>query len=196
MQRLEDKDPGPPFTIEVSANRAGPESTYKVTGIMRNNGSETYEAIGLNATFYDDQGFEHGPKQANVPFLLLNPGEECPFSVEIAARSVEYFLLHPDGRPTGTESAPVVLGNLSLSYDSQESVRIVGVATNKNEFKIKNVVVAGVLIDASQQIVSLGSVYVLEEDIAPNASVRFELRIKREPFVRYRLYAQSERDWQ
>ena len=196
MTRLEDKDPGPPFTIEVSANRLGENSTYKVTGIVRNDGAQTYAAVGLNATFFDDEDFRHGPIEADVPCLLLAPGQECPFSVQIPARRVEYFLLHPDGYPTGTESTTVALSNLSLSYDGLESVRITGTATNKNPYKIKDIVIAGVLRDASGQIVSLGATYILQEDIEPNASVRFDLRIKRVPFTRYWLYTQAERDWQ
>ena len=196
MTRLEDKDPGPPFTISVSANRAGENSVYKVTGIVHNDSNQTYEAIGVNATFFDDQGFRHGPIEANIACLHLSPGEDCPFSVEIPARRVQSFLLHPDGRPSKTESAPVQLSSLNLSYDGLESVRITGLATNKNAFKVRNVVVTGVLLDASDQIVSLGSTFVLQEDIEPNQSVRFELRIKRVPFSRYQLYAQAERDWQ
>jgi hypothetical protein len=196
MIRLADEDPGPPFTILVSANRALENSVYKVTGIVRNDGTQTYEAIGVNATFFDDQGFRQGPLEADVPCLLLAPGQECPFSVELAARRIQAFLLHPDGRPTGTESTTVALSNLALSYDGAESVRITGIATNKDPFKIKDIVVAGVLRDAGDQIVSLGAAYVLQEDIEPNASVRFDLRIKRVPFARYQLYTQAERDWQ
>ena len=196
MTRLEDKDPGPPFTITVSANRVGENSVYKVTGLVRNDSTKTYEAIGVNATFFDDQGFRHGPIDADIACLFLSPGEECPFSVEIPARRVEYFLLHPEGRPSDTESAPVRLSNLGLSYDGLESVRITGVATNQNPFKVQDVVVTGVLLDASGQIVSLGSTFILREDIEPNQSVRFDLRIKRVPFYRYQLYAQAERDWQ
>ena len=196
MARLESRDPGPPFSISVSANRLGENSVYKVTGTVRNDSDRTYEAIGVNATFFDDQGFRHGPLQATIACLFLSPGEECPFSVEIAARRVQSFLLHPEGRPSNTESAPMQLGNLNLRYDGLESVRITGSATNTSPFKVRNVVVTGVLLDASDQIVSLGSTFVLQEDIMPNQSVRFDLRIKRVPFVRYRLYTQAERDWQ
>jgi hypothetical protein len=196
MGRLPDNDPGPPFTILVSANRLGANSTYKVTGIVRNDASRTYEAIGVNATFFDDQNFRHGPIEAEVPCLLLGPGQECPFSVEIPARRLQAFLLHPDGRPTGTESTSVALSNLSLSYDGLESVRITGTATNNNPYKVKNIVITGVLRDDSDHIVSLGATYVLREDIEPNASVRFDLRVKRVPFVRYWIYTQAERDWQ
>jgi hypothetical protein len=196
MTRLQDKDPGPPFSIFVSANRLGANSVYKVTGLVRNDSDRTYEAIGVNATFFDDQGFRHGPIEADIACLFLSPDEECPFSVEIPARRIQTFLLHPEGRPSTTESVPVQLSSLSLSYDGTESVRITGVATNIKPFKVKNVVVSGVLLDASDQIVSLGSAFVLQEDIGPNQSVRFDLRIERVPFVRYRLYAQAERDWQ
>jgi hypothetical protein len=194
--RLNDTDPGPPLTLLVSSNRAGENSTYKVTGIVRNNSTETYEAIRINATFFDDQNFRHGPLQAKFPFLLLGPNEECPFSIEIAARRVVSFLLHPDGRATGRESAAVALSNVNLYYDSADSIRITGIATNKNEFKLKDVTVAGVLRDTSEQIVSLGSTIVLQEDILPNAWVQFELRIPRTSFYHYQLYAQAERDWE
>jgi hypothetical protein len=196
MTRLPDRDPAPPFSIFVSANRAGEASTYKVTGLVRNDGSETYEAVGVIATFFDDEGFRHGPLDAEVPFLLLNPGEVSPFSIELAARRVVSFLLHPEGRPTGRQSAPVVVSNVALSYDGLDSVRITGVATNRNEFKIKNVVVAATLLDSGGQIVSLGFAYVLQEDITPGASVRFDVRVERQPFYRYQLYTQAERDWE
>ncbi|MBL7201615.1 MAG: hypothetical protein ISS56_15860 [Anaerolineae bacterium] len=196
MTQIKDTDPGPPFTIVVSANRSGENSTYKVTGTMFNHSSKMYEAVGMNATFYDDQNFRHGPLDVNVPFQLLAPGEETPFSIEIAARRVQSFLLHPEGRATGRESAPVTLSNVSLSYAGTDSVRISGLAANPNAFMIKNVAVAGVLLDGSGQIVSLGSTYVLQEDITQNSSVAFDLRIPRVPFLRYQLYAQSERDWE
>jgi hypothetical protein len=164
--------------------------------MISNPTDETYEAVGILATFFDDEGFYHGPIDAEVPFRFLAPGESCPFSVEIAARRVQSFFLHPEGRPSNTESAPVALSGLSLHYDSEESVRVTGYATNPNEFMIQNITVAGVLLDTHQQIVSLGSTYLLEENILPNTTLRFDLRIPRVPFERYWLYAQAERDWQ
>lgn len=196
MTRIVDTDPAPPLTVLVSANRAGDNSTYMVTGIVRNDSTETYEAISVNATFFDDQDFRHGPLKVEFPFLLLKPGEECPFSVELAARRVTAFLLHPNGRPTKRESAAITLSNVNLIYDSADSVRITGTATNINAFKIKNIAIAGVLRDASGEIVSLGSTFLLQEDITANAQVRFELRIPRVSFARYQLYGQAERDWE
>lgn len=195
MVQIEDRDPGPPLTIIVSTARLLDNSVYLVSGLLRNDTAETFEAIGIDATFFDDEGFRHGPMHAEVPFLLLGPGEECPFYVELAARRLLSFQLHPNGRPSERRSAPVALSNLGLSYGS-DSVRITGKATNVNEFKAKNVVVAGVLLDASGHIVSLGSTYVLEEDISPNGAVWFDMRIALVPFYRYRLYAQAERDWE
>ena len=195
MQRLEDRDPGPPFSIAISANRALENSVYKVTGFVRNDGTEVYENIGVVVTFYDDEGFRHGPLEADCPFILLAPGEQSPFSIQVAARRVVSFLAHPNGRPTGRQSAPVLLSSLSMFYGG-DSVRITGLASNGNEFKIKNVVVAGALYDASGQMVSLGSTFLLQEDILPGSGVWFDLRIEYVPFVRYQLYAQAERDWE
>jgi hypothetical protein len=196
LERLRDRDPGPPFSISVSANRAGPNSTYKITGFVRNDGDETYEAIALVATFFDDEGFRHGPLDVRCPCVLLAPGELCPYSIESAVRRPVSFLLHPEGRPTKRESTPVELADVRLVDDGLDSVRITGRAINRQPFKIKNPVVTGALEDGSGQMVSIGWSYVLQEDIEPGQGVPFSARIQRVPYVRYRLYAQAERDWQ
>jgi hypothetical protein len=196
MERLKDRDPGPPFSISVSANRALEDSVYQVTGLVRNDGDETYEAIGVIATFYSDDGFRFGPVDVRCPCTLLAPGESCPFSVEVTVRRPVAFLLHPEGRPTKRESALVALSGVQLLADGLDSMRITGVATNVNAFKVKNPIVSGVLVDASGQMVSLGYAYVVVEDIEAGAGVRFDLRVARAPYVSYQLYAQAERDWQ
>jgi hypothetical protein len=198
MIRRPDRDPGPPFSITVSANRAGPNSVYIVSGIVRNDGQETYEAIDVDATFWDDEGFRHASVDVRCPCVLLRPGEECPYMIETAMRRPVSFLLHPKGRPSGPgrESIPVELSHVQLIYDATDSARIVGMATNRQPFKAKNIVVAGVLLDTAQQIVAMGSTYVLQEDILLGGSVPFDLRVERASFQSYRLYAQAERDWQ
>ena len=220
LERLRDTDPGPPFTVEVSANRATQDplveksQLYQVAGIVRNDGDQTYAVSTIHVTFFDAEGFRgsfhrypgrgrtggewvwHGRTQADFACMLLAPGESCPFIAEIGAQDMAAFLVHPDAVPTDRESAPVELSNLSLAHDSTSFVRITGTATNKNAFKVKNVTVSGVLIDDSGQIVSMGSTYVLKEDILPDASVQFDVRIGYEPFDSYRLYAQAERDWE
>jgi hypothetical protein len=218
LTQLEDKDPGPPFTVEISANRASPDPldaqnvTYKVTGLMRNNGTETYSVSAVNVTFFDASGFRgsfyrfpqpwqtggewiwHGKTEADFGCLLLAPGEECPFSVQITARNMVSFLIHADATATGRQSAPVALSNLRVVRDGSSFVRITGTATNRNSFNVKSVTVSGALLDASGQIVSLGSTYVVQAGIVPGGSVPVDLRIPAESFANYRLYAQAERE--
>jgi hypothetical protein len=69
-------------------------------------------------------------------------------------------------------------------------------ASNSNPFEVKNVVVSGVLLDGSGQMVETGAAYVLQDGIEAGESVRFDVRIWHEEFVTYRLYAQAERDWE
>ena len=116
--------------------------------------------------------------------------------IEITAQDMASFLIHPDGTPTDRVSAPVELSNVRLADEGIGFYRISGTATNGNTFKVKNVTVSGVLLDVSGQIVSIGSTYVLQEDIAPGEAVRFEVRIEKEDYVDIQLYAQAERDWE
>lgn len=218
LVQVEDTDPGPPFTVEVSANTATQDPLvqdsrrYKITGLVRNDGEQTYAVSALHVTFFDAKGFRgtyqrfpgrgrtggewvwHGQTEADLACLLLAPGEECPFGVEITAQDMGSFLIHPDAVATERVSAPVELGGVRLVDEGTGYLRISGTATNDNPFAVKNVTVSGTLIDASGQIVSVGSTYVLEKDIAPGASVPFDVRVEKMPYVRYQLYAQAERD--
>ena len=126
---------------------------------------------------------------------LLAPGEACPFLIEITAQDMASFLIHPDGTATDRVSAPIELSRVRLADEGTDFYRISGTATNGNAFKVKNVTVSGVLLDASGQIVSMGSAYVLQEDIAPGASVRFDVRVDKAAYAQYQLYAQAEQDW-
>jgi hypothetical protein len=180
----------------VSANRALGENAYLVSGMVRNNGADTYEAIGVLVTFYDAEGFEFGPTHARVPCTLLAPGESCPYIIEANLRRPTAVLMHPEGRRTERESAPMVLSDVRRISDTRDSVRLTGQATNQNPFKTKNPIVMGVLIDQYGQMISLGYTYETVEDIEPGNSVPFSLRIKARPYVRYRTYVQAERDWQ
>jgi LysM repeat protein len=213
LEWLPDNDPGPPFSVEIVTNRAIPHpllpasQTYQVAGIVRNDGTETYAISRINVTFIDEEGFRgyvarrsnlgerHGETEAEFACLLLAPGETCPFVAEITAQDMAAFLVHPDAGPTGRESAPVELSQVTLSYEGPNIVRISALASNPNPFEVKNVVVAGVLLDARGQIVQTGAAYVLQDGIGTGESVRFDVRIRHEEFVTYRLYAQAERDW-
>jgi hypothetical protein len=162
---------------------------------MRNEGSKTYEGVAIDATFWDVDGVRVPGLDARCPCVLLAPGEECPFSIVATVRRPVSFLLHPEGRATERQSVPVTLTGVRMSRDGLTSVRITGVAVNEQPFKIKNVIVAGVLEDGSGQMVSMGWTHGLQEDILPGGSVPFDLRVELVPFERYRLYAQAERDW-
>jgi LysM repeat protein len=221
LEWLPDTDPGPPFTIEVSANRASQDPlveksrTYLVTGIVRNDGDRTYAVSGIGVTFFDAEGFRgtfdpairdgeivggewnwHGQTEAEFAALLLAPGAEWPFSVEITAQDMASFTIHPDAVATGRESAQVELSGVQVTDEGTGYLHISGTATNVNAFEIKNVTVSGVLLDGSGQIVSSGSVYVLQEDIEPGDSVRFEVRAEKRSCADYQLYTQAERDWE
>jgi hypothetical protein len=225
LVQLPDNDPGPPLTVEVSANRAYPDPlveqsrTYQVSGIVRNDGSAHYALSALHVTFFDAEGFRgsyrrfpgpgrmggewlwHGRTEANVPCLLLAPGEECPFDVEITAQDMASFLIHSDASATERQSVPLEADGLRLSRDSTGYVQIAGQVRNDQPFRIKNVVLSGVLLDDKGEMVSLGSTYLLQEDIGPGQIVEFDIRVEDPmnrlgvPFTDYRVYAQAERDW-
>jgi len=222
LEQLSDTDPGPPLTIQVSAVRIRENGNYQVTGWVRNDGAQVYGGIGVIATFFTElecgevrvpnKGRNgqagsgsveygcapnwHGPIEVYAPCPLLAPGAECPFSLEIYPRDYVAYHLHPEGAAIEyREPAAVELSGVQVVDAGSNTVRIVGTATNANSFAVKNVIVSGVLLDAGGQMVSIGSTFGLEEDIAPGVSVLFGVRVAKEPYVRYRLYAQAERDW-
>jgi hypothetical protein len=75
-------------------------------------------------------------------------------------------------------------------------VRITGTATNENPFAVRDANIAGMLIDAAVntskagQIVSVGMAIVPGE-IAPGASVSFDLHIEQAPYAYYEVQAQA-----
>jgi hypothetical protein len=121
--------------------------------------------------------------------------------VQITAQDMASFLIHPDARATDRQSAPLEASGLRLARDGTAYVTISGQVENAHLFKVKNVVLSGVLVDAAGEIVSLGSTYLIEEDVEPGQVVDFEIRIHdpmysaRTTFVGYQVYAQAERDW-
>ena len=225
LEPVPDTDPGPPFAVEVSANRAYADPLveqsrrYLVSGIVRNEGSETYSLSTLHVTFFNADGFRgsyrrfpgphnmggewiwEGRTEADLPCLVLGPGQECPFIVEIAAQDMGSVLIHPDANVTERSAVSLPVGSLSLVRDGSQYVRIVGQVRNDHSSTVKNVVLSGVLLDAQGEIVALGSTYLaVAEGMAPGESVRFEIRIHdptysaQTPFVQFRVYAQAERD--
>jgi len=217
LARIEDTDPGPPFTILVSTIRIEEDGKYKVTGTVRNDGSEIYGGTGVIATFYEEEKpcYERkvsgppgkgqpsdetvtvcdpnwfGPVKVYAACTLLEPGAECPFSLEIYARDYVAYHLHPEGTPVEyRQPASLVLSGVNVSNDGIGNVRITGTATNENAFAVRDVNIAGTLLDAGGQIVSLGSTRVLG-NIEPGASAAFDLRIEYKPYAHYELFVQG-----
>jgi hypothetical protein len=174
--------------------------------VVRNDGTETHEGVGIHATFYtlgpsgqgagEDELYPHGPVDAYCPCPFLEPGAECPFSVEIYERNYTAYGLHPYGQPiafhTAHEPASITVSNLRVSNDGIGNVRVTGMVTNKNDFAIKSATIAGALLDADGRVLSEGSTVVLG-GVEPGASASFDLRIKYKPYARYELYVQGVR---
>jgi hypothetical protein len=193
IRRFEDTDPGPPFTMRVSHIFPG-KDRFKLTGWVRNDGSETYEGIGVVGTLFNDTGWWLGAVDAHCPCLFLEPGAECPFSLETYPGDYVAYRLHPEGRAVEyRQPASLVLSDLNLTDDGIGNLRVTGKAINRNEFAVENAIVAGMLIDANGHIVSLGSTFV-RGDIVPGVAVAFDLRIKHEPYAHYQLYVQAVRN--
>jgi hypothetical protein len=190
LDRIPDADPAPPFTILVSSLRQGPYSTYRVVGTVRNDSQEVYEAIDVVATFFDNQEFRHVVR-ARCPCLVLEPGGVCPFSAEVVAKDLVGYLLHPEGRPSEYRRLiPVATQGVRISG----GVQIVGTVVNQSpHHATRHIVVAGALLDASGQMVSLGSTFVLEH-VPPGGSVPFSLHVAYVPYTNYRLYVQAEQE--
>lgn len=221
LTQIEDTDPGPPFTILISSNTAEQDplvegsKTYRITGLVRNDGTQTYDVSAIHVTFFDADGFRgtftpairdgklvggewdwHGEIDAEFSALLLAPGEVWPFSIAITAQNMASFLIHPDAVVATREWVPVEVSGVRVVQDGTSFVRFTGTATNVGTVAAKNVAVAGTLLNASGQIVSVGSTLVVQEDIAPGESVKFDLRIEKQAYASYQLYAQAERDWE
>jgi hypothetical protein len=222
LAQVPDTDPGPPLTIEVTTNYAVPNPDfeggliYNVAGLVHNPTDETYAVTAVHVTFYDAEGFKgafypfpskggsrrskpggewiwHGRTEADVGCMVIAPGGSCPFSVQIAAQDMASFLVHPDAEiAIWREPASVTLRDVQVFDEGAGSVRISGMANNDNAFPVKNVVIAGFLLDANEQRVSMGEVYVLHIDAG--ASAPFDLWTAKQPFVDYELYVQAEQD--
>ena len=216
LVQVEDKDPGPPFSVGISLNQATPNplldgtQIYRISGLLRNEGDAVYAVNAVHVTFFDAGGFRgsfnpfpkrrygeyvwHGALEADFDCMLLAPGEACPFTAEIAAYAMGSFLVHADAVVAEwREPAPVEVRSSELT-DQGSSVQINGTILNPNTYAIKNVVVSASLLDANGQITSIGSAY-LVQSIAPGASVSFVAMVPAEPYVTYQVHAQAEGDF-
>ena len=199
----------------------------KVTGTVRNDGSETYEGIRVWGTFYTqvvenpeekvrqgppgkpgEEGQEqaartesegsaeevlrpYGPVEVTCASPFLEPGAECPFSLEIAWRDYAAYHLGATGEPVEyRQPATVALSDVSVTRDATGYVRFTGMALNENGFAVENAVVTGTLLDGDGQIVSVASTRILGE-IEPGGSEPFDLRVSYAPYAAYEAHGQA-----
>ena len=206
LTRIADTDPGSPITILVSAIRIQGNGLYKLTGTVRNDGTEIYGGIGVVATFFTElecgehyiqQGGRkgqpdpgsgtleygcdpnwYGPVEVYAACQLLAPGGECPFSLDIYTRDYVAYHLHPEGAPVAySQPASLALSDLHVTNGGFGYVQIKGAATNTNPFTVRDAFIYGTLMDAAGQITSVGTTIVPGE-IAPGANVAFDNRIE------------------
>ena len=215
LVQIEDTDPGPPFSVEISLNQSTPNplldgtKIYRVSGLLRNDGDAVYAVNAVHITFYDSSGFRgsynpfpqrrygeyvwHGAMEATFSCMVLAPGEVCPFTAEITAYDMGSFLVHADAVVAEwREPAPVQVQSSSIT-DQGSNVQISGAIVNPNTYAIKNVVINAALLDADGRITSIGSAYIVRS-IAPGATASFIAMVPTQPYATYELRAQAEGD--
>ncbi len=216
LVHVEDTDPGPPFSVEISLNQATPNplldgtEIYRVSGLLHNDGDATYAVNTVHITFFDASGFRgsfnpfprrrygeyiwHGAMEADFDCMLLAPGEACPFTAEIAAYDMGSFLVHADAVVAEWREPATVHVQGSTLVDQGSNVQISGTVVNPNSYAVKNVVVNGALLDANGRITSIGSAY-LVQSIAPGAAASFTAMVPWQAYTSYQLYVQAEGDF-
>jgi hypothetical protein len=184
---------------------------------VRNDSSETYGGVGVIATFYEEatpcsehqvthrnpDGSEeivtvedcdynwHGPVKVYASCQLLLPGAQCPFSLEIYPEDYVSYMLHVQGTPVQyRQPASLVVNGVNVNNNSFGYVRITGTATNANPFTVRDANIVVTLLGSGGEIVTVGSM-VVPGEIAPGASVAFDLRMEYEPYTEYRLTAEA-----
>ena len=86
------------------------------------------------------------------------------------------------------------MSGLRVTHDGFGYVHITGTATNENAFTVRDAHIAGTLLDAAGHITSVGLALV-PGDIAPGASVAFDVCIEHAPYVTYEVQAQATQNW-
>ena len=191
LTRLDDPTVAPPLTVLLSANHALAGYTYRLSGLVRNDGAANYAGLSVIATFFTDEGRRHGPIRANVECPVLAPGEVCPFILDATAKNLTQFYLHPEGYPTDRPSSPVDVVSSGRYHDGVGFVHLTGRVGNPNPFPIKNATINGALLNARGEIVSLGTDLVLET-LQPGDWAPFDVAVKSVPYTQTRLYVSAE----
>lgn len=222
LSQIQDTDPGPPFSVEITTNFAvsNPDLEegwiYTVGGFVRNDSDQNYTLQAIHVTFYDADGFKgafypfastgrgrnrggeyiwHGRTEADFACLVIGPGQPCPFSVQIAAADMASFLIHPDAAIVEWhEVASAEVRNTSLTDDGLGYLRISGTVHNPNTYPIKQVMVSGALLDNTGQWASFGTA-ILPESIEPGMDKSFTVWVEKAPHVDYAVFFMAEGDF-
>lgn len=187
---LDDETPAPPLTVIVSMNSKFEGYRFRISGLVRNDAAEPYTSLGMNATFFRDDGSRFGPIKVNVQCPVLEPGESCPFLLEAIDKGITQVMLHPDGHPTERRTMPVETRGVSSYRDTLGYVHITGSVFNPNPVAIRDVTVTGALIDDRGEIVSTG-VALLIQTIEAGASASFDVLVRHAPYTRTQLFVQA-----
>lgn len=187
---LDDETPAPPLTVIVSMNSKFEGYRFRISGLVRNDAAEPYAGLGMNATFFRDDGSRFGPIKVNVQCPVLEPGESCPFLLEAIDKGITQVMLHPDGHPTERRTVPVETRSVSSYRDTLGYVHITGSVFNPNPVAVRDVTVTGALIDDRGEIVSTG-VALLLQTIEAGASASFDVLIRHAPYTRTQLFVQA-----
>ena len=174
-------DPGPPFTIHVSANHLLEGHRYRISGTIRNDSDENYTGLSIIATFYLESGNRYGPIHTNMKCLFLAPGASCPFVVEAVTKFATGVILHTTGSPTPrTPLAPDFWG-VGYTIDSIGYVHITGTVHNQYTVPARHITVVGSLVNAQGEIVNINSTILLES-LPAGGTAPFEINVKYAPF--------------
>jgi len=195
LSRVDDVDPAPPFAVLVDSVRlVEGGATYKVTGWIRNDGAETYEGIGLEATFYDGSAWHFGPFDAICACYTLEPGQSCAFSAEAYARDYTEYRLHPEGAPlkawTGSPTALTVTDAVVAGIEAGY-VRLTGVVQNQTGSAVNAVRVSVALMDSDGAVTGVGTTIVAGQ-LAPGAETSFSLRVLSGVYASHNVTAEAE----
>lgn len=189
LERIEDTDPAPPLSIIVNSTRLLNDRNIQISGLVRNDGEQTYAGAGVIATLYTAE-MTFPSISLGAACRVLEPGEVCPFVLQSNyARAYISYLLHPEGTPLlGTPAT--IEANVNNVTDSGSEVLLAGTVTNSNPFPVKYVRVGGMLLDATGTIVSATGIPI-PGILAPGDSASFELTLAAHPYASYQLFPEA-----
>ncbi len=184
-------DPGPPLSVEISANHLLDGNMHRVSGTIHNDSDETYTGLGVIATFFMDNGKRYGPVDANVKCLLLAPGASCPFIVQATSKNLAEVILHVTGYTTPRTPLSPEFWGVHYSINSIGYVHVTGTVHNQYAIPARHLTVVGSLINAQGAIVNVNATILLDA-LPPGGTSSFDIHLKYAPFRTINITTQAE----